>query len=70
MKQTCNVTGMTCPACPAPRGTSRPARPPLSFICPGGVNPPGIKVLLRKTLVTRHLARMGRASLSERLVLL
>ena len=43
----------------APRGMSHPTGAPADLICPGGVNPPGSKVLLRKTLGTRPSAREG-----------
>ena len=40
-------------------GMCHPAGDPGSLICAGGVNPPGIKILLRKMLGPRHLARKG-----------
>ena len=43
----------------SPRGMSHPAGPPGAFICSGGMNPPGIKVLFHKTLDPRHPARKG-----------
>ena len=50
----------------SPHGICHPVGAPDDFICSGEMNSPGIKVLLRKTLGTRHSARKGQQRQSRR----